>query len=132
MGAWGTRNFENDGSQDWIFDLMDNKDAGMVSDTLARVLNNDENLEISDCEEALAAAEVVAALAGKPSEDFPEDPLEQLDVLNIIVTSALRQQAIATVQKIQTASEMKAQWDDQGQIDAWNGVLNNLVQRLKL
>ncbi|MET6996636.1 DUF4259 domain-containing protein [Chitinophaga defluvii] len=132
MGAWGTRNFENDGSQDWIFDLMDNKDAGMVSDTLARVLNNNENLEISDCEEALAAAEVVAALAGKPSEDIPEDPLDTLDVLNIIVTSSLRQQAIATVQKIQTASEMKAQWEDQGQAEAWNGVLNNLVQRLKI
>jgi hypothetical protein len=131
MGAWGTRNFENDGSQDWIFDLMDNKDAGMVSDTLARVLKNDETLEISDCEEALAAAEVVAALASRPSEDFPEDPLEELDVLNLIVTLALRQQAIATVQKIQTASEMKAQWEDQGQSDAWNAVLNNLVQRLQ-
>jgi hypothetical protein len=130
MGAWGTRNFENDGSQDWVFDLIDNKDGGLVTDTLARIVNNNEKLEIQDCEEGLAAAEVVAALVSKPSEDFPEDPLDRLDVLNLIGTRVLRNQAIAAVNKILAASEMKNYWDTEGQTDAWLNVQNDLLKRL--
>ncbi|MET3879399.1 DUF4259 domain-containing protein [Chitinophaga sp. OAE865] len=131
MGAWGTRNFENDGSQDWIFDLIDNKDGGLVSDTLARIINNIETLEVSDCEEALAAAELVAALVGRPSEDFPEDPLDQLDVLNLIGTRALRNQAIAAVNKIVAASEMKNYWEEAGHGEEWAGVQAGLIKRLE-
>ncbi|PSL44929.1 uncharacterized protein DUF4259 [Chitinophaga niastensis] len=130
MGAWGTRNFENDGSQDWIFDLIENKDGGLVTDTLARIINNIETLEVPDCEEALAAAELVSALVGRPSEDFPEDPLEQLDVLNLIGTRALRNQAIAAVNKIVAGSEMKNYWDDAGQVEAWVAVQTGLIKRL--
>jgi hypothetical protein len=131
MGAWGTRNFENDGSQDWIFDLIDNKDGGLVSDTLARVINNHEPLEVSDCEEALAAAETVAALVGKPSEDFPEDPLDQLDILNLIATRALRNQAITAVNKITAASGMKDYWEQECSLDSWLAVEQGLIKRLE-
>jgi hypothetical protein len=131
MGAWGTRNFENDGSQDWIFDLMDNRDGGLVSDTMARIINNHEPLEVSDCEEALAAAELVAALVGKPSDDFPEDPLEQLDSLNLIATRALRNQAIATVNKIIAGSGMKNYWEQEGNLDSWMAIETNLIKRLE-
>jgi hypothetical protein len=130
MGAWGTRNFENDGSQDWIFDLIENKDGGLVADTLARIINNIETLEVPDCEEALAAAELVSALMGRPSEDFPEDPLDQLDVLNLIGTRALRNQAIAAVNKIVASSEMKNYWEDAGQGEAWAAVQAGLIKRL--
>lgn len=130
MGAWGTRNFENDGSQDWIFDLIENKDGGLVADTLARIVNNIETLEVPDCEEALAAAELVAALVGRASEDFPEDPLDQLDVLNLIGTRALRNQAIAAVNKIVASSEMKNHWEDAGQGEPWAAVQAGLLKRL--
>ncbi|MFY0255887.1 DUF4259 domain-containing protein [Chitinophaga sp. 30R24] len=132
MGAWGTRNFENDGSQDWIFDLIDNKDGGLVADTLSRIINNIETLEIPDCEEALAAAEVVAALVSRPSEDFPEDPMDKLDVLNLIGTKALRQLAVTAINKIVAASEMKNHWEQEGQLDAWIAVEQGLIKRLDL
>ena len=104
MANWGTRNFENDVAQDWIFDLMDNKDAGLVADTLTRILNNSETLEMSDCEEALAAAEVVSALGGHPSEDFPEDPLDQIDTLALTATPELKEVATGAVMRIIEAS----------------------------
>lgn len=132
MGAWGTRNFENDGSQDWIFDVIDSKDGGLVTDTLARIINNTETLETADCEEGLAAAELVAALMGKPSEDFPEDPLEKLDILNLIATKGLRTQAINAVNKITGASEMKNYWNEAGQLDAWAAVQASLLKRLEI
>ncbi|MFB6454351.1 DUF4259 domain-containing protein [Chitinophaga sp. Hz27] len=132
MGAWGTRNFENDGSQDWVFDLIENKDGGLVTDTLARILNNHEKLEVSDCEEGLAAAETVAALVGRASEDYPEDPMEKLDILNLIGTKALRNQAIAVVNKILADSEMKKYWDEQGELGSWENVQAGLVKRLEI
>ncbi|SJZ81813.1 protein of unknown function [Chitinophaga eiseniae] len=132
MGAWGTRNFENDGSQDWIFDVIDSKDGGLVTDTLARIINNTETLETADCEEGLAAAELVAALMGKPSEDFPEDPLEKLDILNLIATKGLRTQAINAVNKITGTSEMKNYWNEAGQLEAWAAVQASLIKRLEV
>lgn len=132
MGAWGTRNFENDESQDWIFDVIDSRDGGQVTDTLARVINKTEQLEMQDCAEALAAAEVVAALTGKASDDFPEDPLDKLDSLNLIATKNLRTQAISTVNKILEQSEMKNSWEGEGKGEEWLAVQQNLLKRLEL
>jgi hypothetical protein len=130
MGTWGTRNFENDGSQDWVFEMMENKDGGMVADTLQFSLNKDGVLDASECEDALAAAEVVAALAGKASEDFPEDPLDNLDVLNLLATPALRKLAVSVVEKIRTTSEMKEVVTEAGHFDSWDAVQADLVKRL--
>jgi hypothetical protein len=130
MGTWGTRNFENDGSQDWIFEVMENKDGGMVADTLQFTLNKDGFLDLSECEDALAAAEVVAALSGKASLDFPEEPLEDLDALNVLATPALRKLAVAVVEKIKTSSEMQETRTAENQLEDWVGVLDDLVKRL--
>ncbi|MBW8687321.1 DUF4259 domain-containing protein [Chitinophaga rhizophila] len=132
MGTWGTRNFENDGSQDWVFEMMDNKDGGMVADTLQFSLNKDGVLDTSECEDALAAAEVVAALAGKASDDFPEDPLDNLDSLNLLATPALRKLAVAVVEKIRVTSEMKDVRTEEGQYESWDAVLADLVKRLSI
>ncbi|MBV8252222.1 MAG: DUF4259 domain-containing protein [Chitinophaga sp.] len=132
MGAWGTRNFENDGSQDWVFDLIESKDGGLVTDTLARIINNHEKLEVSDCEEALAAAETVAALVGRPSEDYPEDPLDKLDILNLIGTKALRNQAINAVNKVINSSEMRSYWETEGNLESWEAVQAGLIKRLEI
>jgi hypothetical protein len=132
MGTWGTRNFENDGSQDWVFEMMENKDGGMVADTLQFSLNKDGVLDTSECEDALAAAEVVAALAGKASDDFPEDPLDNLDSLNLLATPALRKLAASVVEKIRTTSEMKEVRTEEGQLDGWDTVLADLIKRLSI
>ncbi|SFM76780.1 protein of unknown function [Chitinophaga sp. YR627] len=130
MGTWGTRNFENDGSQDWVFEMMDNKDGGMVADTLQFSLSKDGVLDTSECEDALAAAEVVAALSGRASDDFPEDPLDHLDSLNLLATPALRKLAISVVEKIRTTSEMKEVRTEEGQYESWDAVIADLLKRL--
>jgi hypothetical protein len=130
MGTWGTRNFENDGSLDWVFEMMDAKDGGMVADTLQFTLNKDGLLDNSECEDALAAAETVAALTGKASEDYPETPLEKLDSLNILATLALRKLAVSVVEKIKKDSGMKQAFTDSGEVDAWFAVQDDLIRRL--
>lgn len=131
MAAWGTRNFENDESQDWVFDLIDNKDGGLVADTLQHIINREEYLILSDCTEALAAAEVVAALTGKPSEDFPEKPLDGLDSLDLLATKALRQLAVTAVQKIVANSGAKDQWEESNDLESWLSVQEDLLKRLQ-
>ena len=130
MGTWGTRNFENDGSQDWIFEMMENSDGGLVADTLQFTVAKESLLNASECEEALAAAEVVAALAGHPSEDFPEDPLDNLDSLQLLAAPALRKLASAAVEKIKTESELKEQWTEAGDLKGWVSILEDLQKRL--
>lgn len=109
---------------------MDSKDAGLVADTLTHVLNKTEALEIQDCEEALAAAEVVSALTGNASEDFPEDPLDQLDALSLTATPALKEVAVGAVKRIIEASELKAHWDENGQLQDWIMIQEDLIKRI--
>lgn len=130
MGTWGTRNFENDGSLDWVFEMIDAKDGGLIADTLQFSLNKDGLLDTSECEDALAAAETVAALTGKPSEDYPETPLEKLDSLNILATLALRKLAVSVVEKIKQNSEMKQTFTESGEEGAWFAVQDELIRRL--
>jgi len=68
MGAWGAGSFENDVASDWAADLADGGDLAMVRDTLTTAAKcpGDEYLEADEGAEALAAAEVVAAAAGRP------------------------------------------------------------------
>lgn len=68
MGAWGAGSFENDIASEWAADLADGGDVEMVRDTLttAAACPRDEYLESDEGAEALAAAEVVAAAAGRP------------------------------------------------------------------
>ena len=68
MGAWGAGSFENDAASEWAADLADGGDVAMVTDTLttAAACPPDEYLESDEGAEALAAAEVVAAAAGRP------------------------------------------------------------------
>lgn len=130
MATWGTRIFENDTAQDWVFDLMDNRDAGLVADTLQYILTRDGQLDATDCEEGLAAAEVVAALAGQPSEDFPEDALDNIDVLGLTATPSMKKLAAEAVQKVLEDAGLKEQWEA-AKGNSRDVVLSNLLERLQ-
>src|SRR6478735_8900442 len=77
MGSWGVLPFENDDALDWVWELEDAEDFSVLELSLEHVASAepDENVEAADAEEALAAAEVVSALLGKPLEELPE-PVE--------------------------------------------------------
>lgn len=71
MGAWGAGSFENDDTMDWVIDLEESGDVGFVVEAL-RAACDDECLWASEGSMAVAAAEVVAALAGRPGPGSPE------------------------------------------------------------
>ena len=67
MGAWGVGPFENDDASDWVYQLEGAEDLELVRGTLEAAANPQGYLEAPTCSEALAAAEVVAALSGRPT-----------------------------------------------------------------
>ena len=68
MGAWGAGVFANDAAADWADDLVRGGSADVVRAALAAAAERSPEADLDADEgcEALAAAEVVAATAGRP------------------------------------------------------------------
>jgi len=72
LGTWGTEAFANDDALDWIAELEGADDDRFLQEALQVVIQDEgAYLEVPECNIALAAAEVVAALHGHPSHDLP-------------------------------------------------------------
>ncbi len=129
MSAWGFGHFENDEAMDWTADLIDIGDE-LINEAFDRVAELQKDyLESDVCSFALAAAEVVAALNGKPGADLPEElvawvqgrPAPTGEIL-----SAARK-AVAAVEK---ESELRDVWEDSEQLDDWLPRVADLARRL--
>lgn len=79
MGAWGTDSFANDDAMDWVAELEAAGDTAVVRAALIAAAGDDsergegsEYIEAPTGSVALAAAEVVAALRGRPHPELPE------------------------------------------------------------
>jgi hypothetical protein len=71
MGAWGTSAFENDDAGDFLLDLTQ-AGADIVREALT-TSNIESYLEAPEGSIAVAAAEIVAASAGRPAADLPDE-----------------------------------------------------------
>ena len=79
MGAWSEDNFGNDDASDWIYGLQDSKGLETLMAPIGSIIENNDYLESSDCSEALAASEVIAAAL---TNDFSVIPEETTNWLN--------------------------------------------------
>ena len=70
-GAWGAGSFENDSALDWTDTLVDRGSLESVYKTLRHVLSA-KYVDVDLGASGLAAAEVVAALDGRPASSLPE------------------------------------------------------------
>lgn len=131
MGAWGEGNFENDSVLDWLAELGD---AGQVKEALDAVAAAPPGnyLDADACCAALGAAEVVAACAGKPAGDLPEEADAWAGLGLDAGDPALRALALAAVARIGEASELQELWDEGGRNEGWRAVLKELADRLAL
>ncbi len=130
MGAWGHGSFENDDTSDWVYQLEESTDLSPVHAALAAVA--DERvpyLEAPECCAAIAAAEVVAALAGKPGNSLP-DTIADWCRGKGGVEDDVREQAVRAIDTILAKSELKELWEETDDFDAWTQVVNELRERL--
>jgi len=129
MGTWGTGAFENDDACDWTDDLEPGN-LDPIRDAFA-VLSRGGYLEAPDAVVILAAAEIVAAAAGHPSDDdLPDDAQEYVDALDGIDPALVAAARAAVERVLASESELAELWAQSDSDDEWRGVVTDLRRRL--
>jgi hypothetical protein len=123
--------FDNDAASDWLYDLEGAEDAGVILAALRAVTESGEDLGARACCDALAAAEVVAALKGQALAWLPENARRWVDAHRTLDASALVIQALLAVQRVRAASELRELWDGSRDAPAWHATLDDLAARLR-
>ena len=134
MGAWGAGNFENDTALDWVWDLNESTDLGVVEAAISDVLNCGDYLDADVGCIGLAAAEVVAVLRNKPMDGLPEEVSQWVETHKVIPSDTLVKDSLAAVDKIRNddLSELKELWEeDRDPPTEWYSVLDDLAARLQ-
>lgn len=129
MGAWGFGAFENDTAMDWVGDLEDHDNHDILESAFLSVINVSV-AEMTECCEALAAAEVVAALHHAPSEQVPDEVLDWIEK-HPDLTESLRDKAVQAIEAMLSDSELRELWEEADDLDVWKDELEDLVVRLK-
>ncbi len=128
MGAWGHNTIENDDALDWLGELTDLR---QITAAFAQIVDNvDGYIDLTDASAALAAAEVVAALNGRPSRSLPDEARSWIHGKTKPDTGLL-QQARTAVEQVLAGSELEELWDEDGTNQSeWHAVVNDLKERL--
>ncbi|MEL6870449.1 MAG: DUF4259 domain-containing protein [Pseudomonadota bacterium] len=129
MGAWGLGTFENDDALDWVYELEASTGSGVLNASLAAV-DGADYLEAPEACAALAAAEVVAALIGTPSQDLPEEVTGWLAANQQQPDAELITMAHRAVSRIKSSSELQELWEETDEYAAWQHAMDELSLRL--
>ena len=133
MGAWGIKKFENDGAADFVADVLSGNKL-IIANTIEKILeiSKGDYLEASDCEEALAAVEFVAAAKGNPSSDISVEAMNWVkknDLLRFkdfdLVDSSKK-----VIDRILNHSEIKELWEEANELQEWEKIINDLKSRI--
>ncbi len=122
--------FGEDAAMDWLTELQD---LGVIAigDALAQIAAIDDYMETDICSHALAACEVVAALAGAPSDSLPEDVESWISINANIDPAELAAAAIHAIDRIESDdSELKDRGEESDSQPMWLAHLQDLRKRL--
>lgn len=138
MGAWGYGSFENDDALDWVFELEQSRDLSVIVSALNEIISGIGGyLDATDCANALAAAETVAALAGRPGPALPEEITHWVGERHaespqgrLIVDKAVTRQAQHAISAVLSESELKELWEETDDLERWKVTVTDLLERL--
>jgi Domain of unknown function (DUF4259) len=132
MGAWGAGSFDNDDAGDWVWELEDTEDTAILDEAFSQVTERGEDyLEASECSVAIAAAEVVAALRGRPAADLPDEVTAYVDRIGTHPSPAQIASALGALERVKTKSELQELWDESDSLQEWRQGLADLEARLR-
>lgn len=142
MGAWGTGPFENDLACDLLGDFLRLPTRKSLlfwrsprRDLLLAKLKNAAGGGWGD-EEAVAAAEIVAAINGKPcsqirdSDSFTREFAEWLKQADFSVDRVLIRTARAASVRVLRDSGLAQLWNETDDAEQWRLGMNDLIARL--
>jgi hypothetical protein len=131
MGAWDIGSFENDDAADWLPELEESEGVSILEDAFARIIDTGGYLEVPDCSIAIAAAEVVAALRKRPSDELPDSVGAFVARAGSLPSPELVASASKAVARIAAGSELQELWADSDQSGEWLALMSALQARLK-
>lgn len=103
MGRWGFGIFENDYACDFKYVVVDGGGLAAVEQALDRVVSSgDRYLEVSEADEALAAADIIARLLGAfgQQDAYTEDIDSWVKTSRVKVSPALVEKAQEAIRRI--------------------------------
>jgi hypothetical protein len=130
MGAWGHQAFENDDALDWVAELEEAEDASVLAEAFDAIPEDaEEYVEAPEASTALAGAEVVAALLGKPTPSLPEEVTAWVSGRKGVSPGVVKK-ARRAVQRVLANSELKELWEDAEDFAPWKASVEDLLKRL--
>ncbi|MDB4950930.1 MAG: hypothetical protein JWM27_3579 [Gemmatimonadetes bacterium] len=130
MGAWGAGTFENDDAMDWLDDLLDGDGTVLLRDALSAAAEADGYVEGPDASAALAAAEVVAALASRPASRLPDAAAGWVRAQAGGAAPWMLEMARRAVNAVARHSELRELWMESGDAGEWEAAVRDLRDRL--
>ena len=129
MGAWGIGNFDNDDAGDLVSEIEDAKSVAPMTLALSSVAVS-EYIEAPEASRALAASEIVAAAAGRGSQDLPDSVTSIISKLTKAPPTKIIGLAQSVTLRILDESELCELWKETEDFEAWQSMVRNLVDRL--
>ncbi len=134
MSTWGIRTFENDDATNWIDGFARDPNPRSLAEALLISGSPEDELPSAppaqEAHIALAAAEVIAAWCGRPAPELPPSVTAWLLGRTEAVTSDLLEDARNAVERIAKRSDLREIWESSYKLEAWQGALDNLRERL--
>lgn len=131
MGTWSYYNFDNDAAADFAEDFRETPNEATLYEALATAAEEEGYLEIDEASQALAAAEIVAAILGKPAADFPPGLLPAVAHVDAADSDDLRELAEQAVEAVLQKSELQEEWAGSEDYGNWQKLQQDLLARLK-
>lgn len=131
MGCWGTGTFDNDHAADWVWTLEESEGLGAVAEALLSA-PGDTDFEADEASESLAAAEVVAALLGKPSAELPVEVARWVAAHRGLDARPYREAALNHARAtLEPNSELRELWaENYADFPFWKATVEALIARL--
>jgi len=129
VARWGVGSFENDEAASWLAKLGPITCADLTKIFL-HAADDPSYLEAPDASVAVAAAEVVAALAGSPAAGAPREIVEWTTRNREASASAITALAIRALDRVRRNSELKDLWLEADGLNDWIAAIHELQIRL--
>ena len=129
MGAWGVGSFDNDEANDWLDRLGSPADLDRALRAVAEAAS-DQYVSFGSCVAALAAAELVAACAGRPPGDLPEAASAWIRRRSGLLDADLRARARSAVDRVERDSELAELFGETSVDEEWHAAVRDLLERL--
>ena len=133
-GAWGTGPFENDDALDWVWELEASTGPAVIVAALDSAADAKSYIEAPSGSYAVAAAEVLAALVGKPSKALPPEVMAWTKTHSFKPSADLLRNSTLALANVldENRSELAQLWSESGDLkQEWRSHLIDLSGRLE-